>query len=197
MAVEVGDRAPDLKVSEWVQGGPTNISEHRGRTVLLEVFQVNCPAAVLYGLSNAEKIYNSFPRDEVAVLGLATAFEDHALNNLENLRKLLYERKVVGETREELGKRGYLRGDVLDGKVSFPIARDRLSRPPKGSIYETIYGDKEVYPETFHEYGLMGTPSSVVIDANGVVAKRVFGTDNKLKSYVKKMVDDARRVQLK
>jgi hypothetical protein len=39
MPVHIGDKAPNLSVSEWVQGKPTNINRETGNVVLVEVFQ--------------------------------------------------------------------------------------------------------------------------------------------------------------
>ena len=51
--VSVGSTAPDLKVSEWVQGDPVQLSDLLGNIVLVEVFQVNCPGCFIYGLPKA------------------------------------------------------------------------------------------------------------------------------------------------
>ncbi|HZS74781.1 MAG TPA: TlpA family protein disulfide reductase, partial [Candidatus Nitrosotalea sp.] len=39
MAVQLGAKAPNLKVSEWIQGLPTNIDKEKDNVVLVEVFQ--------------------------------------------------------------------------------------------------------------------------------------------------------------
>ena len=46
MVATIGTKAPNLEVSTWVQGKPTNIDEKRGNVVLVEVFQVNCPGCL-------------------------------------------------------------------------------------------------------------------------------------------------------
>ena len=43
MAIEIGSKAPNLQLSKWVQGTPTNIDNLVGNVVVIEVFQVNCP----------------------------------------------------------------------------------------------------------------------------------------------------------
>ena len=55
-------KAPNLHVSEWVQGLPTNIDKNIGKVVLIEVFQVNCPGCFMYALPNAIEIYKNNSR---------------------------------------------------------------------------------------------------------------------------------------
>jgi hypothetical protein len=43
MVAKIGSKAPNLEVSSWVQGKPTNIDKEKGIVVLVEFFQVNCP----------------------------------------------------------------------------------------------------------------------------------------------------------
>ncbi|RPH73295.1 TlpA family protein disulfide reductase, partial [bacterium] len=53
MTVKAGSPAPDLQVSEWVQGGPINLKDSQGKVVVVEVFQVNCPGCFIYGIPAA------------------------------------------------------------------------------------------------------------------------------------------------
>ena len=97
--------APNFGVSSWVQGAPTNFDQERGRIVVLEVFQVNCPGCFLYALPDAIRLYHKYRNDGVRVLGLATAFEDFERNTLDNLRLLAETGQVTGETRKALNER--------------------------------------------------------------------------------------------
>lgn len=98
MTVKAGSPAPELKVSEWVQGGPISLKDYQGKVVVVEVFQVNCPGCFIYGIPEAIDTYQKYKNNDVVVLGLATAFEDFDKNTLENLKLLLQESKVIGET---------------------------------------------------------------------------------------------------
>ena len=99
MLARIGDGAPNLSVSEWVQGRPTNIDKERGNVVLVEVFQVNCPGCFIYGIPQAVDMYKKYYRDDLRVLGVATAFEDFDKNTLENLKLLLTTGEVIGAAR--------------------------------------------------------------------------------------------------
>jgi len=43
MSVQIDQKAPNLKVSKWVQGMDTNLDKQNDNVVVVEVFQVNCP----------------------------------------------------------------------------------------------------------------------------------------------------------
>ncbi len=67
MLAEIGIKAPNLEISEWVQGLPTNIDKLIGNVVVVEVFQVNCPGCFLYGIPEAISVYKKFKNKEVKV----------------------------------------------------------------------------------------------------------------------------------
>ena len=60
MFAQIGAKAPNFKVSDWVQGLPTNIDKLIGNIIVIEVFQVNCPGCFLYGLPQAISIYEKY-----------------------------------------------------------------------------------------------------------------------------------------
>ena len=73
MFVQIGAKAPNVKVSDWIQGLPTNIDKLIGNIIVIEVFQVNCPGCFLYGLPQAISIYEKYKDKGVKVFGIATA----------------------------------------------------------------------------------------------------------------------------
>ena len=85
----IGQKAPNLKISKWVQGMDTNFDKEGDNIVLVEVFQVNCPGCFMYGIPEAIEIHNKYKADGVTVLGVATAFEDFDKNTLANLELLV------------------------------------------------------------------------------------------------------------
>ena len=97
MQAILGQKAPNLKISKWVQGLETNFDQEKDHIVVVEVFQVNCPGCFLYGMPEAIDIYNKYRDEGVKVLGIATAFEDFEKNTLENLEMLLNTGKVIGD----------------------------------------------------------------------------------------------------
>lgn len=218
MAVRIGNKAPNLKVSEWVQGKPTNIDKEINNVILVEVFQVNCPGCFIYGIPDAIEIYRKYNKRNVTVLGIATAFEDFDKNTLENLKLLLFTGEVIGETRNALSQYGQLiEGKKLPYKIPFPIAMDSLKKESnvftEGTVMDFIESNvpdfrsysesdksvlinrakqylkaKQYSAETFEEYGLRGTPSSILIDKNGLVRQINFGAKGSLDDVIKDLL---------
>jgi len=72
--------APALQVSGWFNvEEPLTLEALRGRVVLLHAFQMLCPACISHGLPQARRVQQMFPADQVAVVGLHTVFEHHAV----------------------------------------------------------------------------------------------------------------------
>jgi len=135
----IGEKAPDLKLGEWVQGMPSNFTQEKDQIVLVEVFQVNCPGCFLYGIPEAINIYNKFKDDGVRVWGVATAFEDFDKNTLENLKLLLETGEVIGDTKQALAQHRKLDDSKLNYKIPFPVAVDSLEKA-NGEIDEKTAG---------------------------------------------------------
>ena len=220
MTLQMGTKAPNLHVSEWVQGLPTNIDKNIGKVVLVEVFQVNCPGCFMYALPNAIEIYKNNSREDVVVLGLATAFEDYDKNTLDNLKLLLSSGKVIGETFNALNQyRQLVDGDKLNYKIPFPVAMDMLrkntqdfsdnkvmdliestidnynsySEPDKKVLFERVkqyLKNKKYSALTFDEYKLQGTPSAILIDKKGNLRNVFFGVNNALNGLIKQLVNE-------
>ena len=218
MAVRIGNKAPNLKVSEWLQGKPTNIDKEINNVILVEVFQVNCPGCFIYGIPDAIEIYRKYNNRNVTVLGIATAFEDFDKNTLENLKLLLFTGEVIGDTRNALSQYGQLiEGKKLSYKIPFPIAMDSLKKESnvftEGTVMDFIESNvpdfrsysesdksvlinrakqylkaKQYSAETFEEYGLRGTPSSILIDKNGIVRQINFGAKGSLDDVIKDLL---------
>ncbi len=213
MVAKIGSKALNLKVSKWVQGVPTNIDKEKDNVVLVEVFQVNCPGCFLYAIPEAINIYRKYHSDGVKVIGLATAFEDYDKNTLENLELLLTAGEVIGETRNVLGQYGQLHENKLSYKIPFPVAMDSLKKESASlsqsrvmDFIETRFQDfrsyneqyreeliehikqylrtKQYTAETFEEYALQGTPSSILIDKKGILRQVTFGQNGFLEDIV-------------
>lgn len=88
------DLAPELEVSEWLNfdRDSFNFSDYRGKVVLIEVFQMLCPACVTHSLPQAERLQRLFrDQEEVCVVGLHSVFEHHEAMQKESLKTFLYE----------------------------------------------------------------------------------------------------------
>ena len=220
MSVKIGQKAPNFGVSEWVQGAPTNFDQEKDHIVLLEVFQVNCPGCFMHAIPEAIDVYNKYKDEGVRVLGLATAFEDFDKNTLDNLKMLVQTGEVVGDTRDTLSSQGQLKeGNKLSFKIPFPLAMDNLTKTsgeisqekiiefinPQIPDFETqpeeykkqiiqkvkdYMKSKEYSAETFENFALQGTPSTILVDRKGILRDVSFGQTGRIDSMIQKLIGE-------
>lgn len=220
MMAQIGQKAPNLGVSKWVQGMQTNIDQEKDKIVVVEVFQVNCPGCFLYGIPEAINVYNKYKDQGVRVLGIATAFEDFDKNTVENLELLANTGEVIGETKSALANYGKLAdGNKLPYKIPFPLGMDNLTKEDgspsmekklsfiKSQIpdfeeqpenykkeilarVEQYFKSKEYSAETFDKYALRGTPSVIVVDRNGILRDVSFGQMGHLEPLVQSLLKE-------
>ena len=220
MSAVIGQKAPNLGVSEWIQGAPTNLDQEKDKIVLVEVFQVNCPGCFLHAIPEAVDIYNKYKDEGVRVLGIATAFEDFDKNTLENLKMLAETGEVIGETKNALAMYGQLQdGNKLSFKIPFPLGMDNLTKVngevSQDKIMKFIYSQlpefdsqpedyrnqiiqrvkdhfksKEYSAETFEKFGLQGTPSTILVDRKGILRDVSFGQTGHLESMIQKLINE-------
>jgi len=217
MSVQIGQKAPNLKVSKWVQGMDTNLDKQNDNIVVVEVFQVNCPGCFAYGIPESIEIYNKYKSEGVSVLGMATAFEDFDKNTLENLQLLLETGETIGETKKMLSQYG--EGDKISYKIPYPVAMDSLIKQSgetskekmdsliknqipnfdeqpedyKTKIYDRVkdyFSSKEFSAETFEMYALPGTPSSILVDRKGILRDITFGQNGLLESKIQTLLNE-------
>lgn len=220
MSLEIGSKAPNLEVSEWVQGSPINLDQLLGNVIVIEVFQVNCPGCFLYGLPQVVNLYEKFKDKDLKIIGVATAFEDYDKNTVENLKYLISEGKVIGETYKALKQHGKLiDGDKLYYKIPFPVAQDKVIKMPTEVTDQMIddfikiyvpdfsaysvkdksditlrvrdyLANKQYSPLTFEKYRLRGTPSSIIIDKKGILRYSFFGSEGYLEGAVNELLSE-------
>jgi AhpC/TSA family len=219
ITANIGQPAPSFIVSDWVQGEPTHFDQLAGNVVLVEVFQVNCPGCFLYALPQAIDLHHRYADNGLAVLGIATAFEDFELNTLENLHKLINHGEVIGETLRMLNQHGVLKADRLPYRIPFPVAMDKLvqreaeishddvialineqlptfDQQPEAHRQQIItqartYLEKLPYrPQTFELFNLKGTPSYILVDKQGIIRDCGFGTNSDLESQVLMLLEE-------
>lgn len=167
------------------------------------VFQVNCPGCFIYGIPIMNNLYRSFS-DHVGFIGIATAFEDFEYNNEVNLKLLLDNGTLVGETKKYYTA-NYGVSNYSDVPI-FPTAFDSMvtseqfinsnkiklicnsipnfssfSEIEKETILRKVkshYSDIPLLAETFTLNQLKGTPSFVIFDDNYTILGQHFGHIN-------------------
>lgn len=209
----IGQIAPELEISAWLQGTANTLEELRGKVVLVTAFQVNCPGSFLHALPEAAHLHTAYAPMGLHVIGLATAFEDFAINTEDNLRLLVNTGELVGEPLRQLGAAGLTHGNKIDFELPFSIAMDRLSKNHEqvtdDSILNFINQQIDNYaalptehqlkihhqagdylrarthrPHSFEAYRLQGTPSSIVIDRDGILRDVSFGRADHLEALI-------------
>ncbi len=213
----LAQQAPELQLETWVQGKASNISDHLDKVILIEVFQVNCTGCFVHALPEAIRLYELFAHDDFIVLGVATAFENFDINTLDNLKHLIDTGEMVGEPLKQLANTDYVNGNKLDYRLPFPIAMDKLTENKEAVAEEKILAfiesqipDYNTWPEdkktpvhkqaleylkskthnalTFETYQLQGTPSSILIDKNGILRDVSFGIPNHLEALIRELI---------
>ena len=91
----VSDEAPAWQVSQWFNTDqPLSLDALRGKVVMIEAFQMLCPGCVSDGLPLAKRVYDTFSRDDVAVIGMHTVFEHHEAQAPVSLSAFLHEYRI-------------------------------------------------------------------------------------------------------
>jgi peroxiredoxin len=87
--------APELQVAEWLNTArPLSLQQLRGKVVAIYAFQMLCPGCVSHGIPQAKSIRATFDEKDVAVLGLHSVFEHHAVMNRAALEAFVHEYRV-------------------------------------------------------------------------------------------------------
>ena len=87
--------APPLATSDWFNSVPLTLEALRGKVVVLGTFQMLCPGCVSTSLPQLQRVYGSFDRKQVMVIGLHTVFEHHAAMTPVALAAFLHEYRIT------------------------------------------------------------------------------------------------------
>jgi hypothetical protein len=217
LMTQINYRATDLEIEDWLGGPTTNINNEIGRPILINVFQINCPGCFIHAIPETIEVIKKLKDTPLLVWGLATAFEDFEYNNFENLKKLVEYGEVVGKTHEALNKRGLLNNNHLTYPIPFPVAWDKIvpyysadyildannfikkefpqfeSFPKKNQkiILNQVVKhlkNKKFKAKSFDAYNFQGTPSTLLIDKNGIIRDKSFGSGYGLLQNVEKLL---------
>lgn len=87
--------APELQTSDWINTSESiTLASLLGKVVVLHSFQMLCPGCVQVGIPQAQKIYEEFDPEKVAVIGLHTVFEHHSVMGQEALEVFVHEYRI-------------------------------------------------------------------------------------------------------
>lgn len=82
-------------VSQWFNtAAPLSLDALRGRVVAIHTFQMLCPGCVSHGVPQAVRLHETFPEDQLAVIGLHTVFEHHDVMGPRALQVFIHENRL-------------------------------------------------------------------------------------------------------
>ncbi len=85
-----------LQVSRWFNAPPDfGLDKLLGQVVVVHTFQMLCPGCVSHGLPQAKRVRAAFSTADVAVVGLHTVFEHHAVMTDAALEVFLHEYRIT------------------------------------------------------------------------------------------------------
>lgn len=87
--------APPFAISHWFNTRqPLNLAELRGKVVVLHAFQMLCPGCVAHALPQAAALHAGCDPDQLAVIGIHSVFEHHAVMNADALQAFIHEYRI-------------------------------------------------------------------------------------------------------
>ena len=87
--------APPWHVSRWFNADPGfSLEALRGRVVFVHAFQMLCPGCVQHAVPQSLKVASTFAGTDLAVVGLHTVFEHHAVMGPDALAVYLHENRI-------------------------------------------------------------------------------------------------------
>ncbi|SFP34989.1 Peroxiredoxin [Nitrosomonas cryotolerans] len=87
--------APELQTSAWLNTPqPLTLASLRGKVVVMHAFQMLCPGCVQSGIPQTQRVYDEFDPAQVAVIGIHTVFEHHAVMGRDALEVFAYEYRL-------------------------------------------------------------------------------------------------------
>jgi len=90
------DPAPEWRTVRWFNTDTAlTLADFRGRVVVLHAFQMLCPGCVAHGVPQAQRVADALKNDPVAVIGLHTVFEHHAVMGPDALSAFLHEYRIT------------------------------------------------------------------------------------------------------
>ena len=87
--------APAWSVSRWFNSDALSPDTLRGRVVFLHAFQMLCPGCVQHAVPQSQKVATAFANTDLAVVGLHTVFEHHAVMGPDALQVYLHENRIT------------------------------------------------------------------------------------------------------
>ena len=87
--------APEWAVSEWINGDPGPLENHRGRVVLLHFFQLWCPGCNHFSIPLFHRWEEKYgARDDVLIISIHSVFEGHSFQSANRLHGFVADKEI-------------------------------------------------------------------------------------------------------
>lgn len=86
--------APAWHIARWFNSDGLTLEALHGRPIFLHSFQMLCPGCVQHAVPQSLKVAEAFARSDLAVAGLHTVFEHHAVMGADALAVFLHENRI-------------------------------------------------------------------------------------------------------
>ncbi|GEM_PF-598517 len=130
-----GKPLPELELSVPLQGEAWRRADLLGKVVVLDVFQIGCPACMSNSLPEAQKLYARYKGDErVRIVAIATAFEKAQypwMADEARIRQTLQEKKWEFPVMRDVPEEKAVRTLSLTGGSGTPLT---LVMDPQGIV---------------------------------------------------------------
>lgn len=91
----IGKEAPELVISEWINGKGTTLEDLKGKVVVLEFFQLWCPGCNSFSIPLMKEWTDTYRDDErIFFLSVHTVFEGHDYQNPRRLKKFVKDKNI-------------------------------------------------------------------------------------------------------
>lgn len=88
-------KAPELIISKWLNATENlTLEKLKGKVIAIHAFQMLCPGCVIHGIPQAQRLFDTFNGEHVAILGLHSVFEHHEAMEEKSLRAFLSEFRI-------------------------------------------------------------------------------------------------------
>ena len=168
--------APELQTSAWLNTPqPLTLAALRGKVVVLHTFQIFCPGCVQVGIPQAQRIYQEFDPERVAVIGLHTVFEHHPVMGPDALEVFVHEYRL----RFPIGIDQYVHADVIINCIGSESRFDQLdSRLVKNLMESGMIRCDDL------RFGLDATPDGHLMGTDGQPSDLLYTLGTALKGVL-------------
>ncbi|MDH3627744.1 MAG: TlpA family protein disulfide reductase [Acidobacteriota bacterium] len=116
---------PDWHISEWINGDPGPLRQQRDKVVIIEFFQMWCPACNQFSLPLMQRWEEKYGRrSDVLLVSIHTVFEGHDVQTPERLKAFVQEKGI----RRPVGIDGY---EIIDPEMPVTMKRFKTQGTPQ------------------------------------------------------------------